>query len=431
MESLFIILLISLYGFNFVCSQSPFLSSAGKERICRKPIVEITVSPLIKSTLRELEVSWDVGDQWKAGDWIGLYKELPENGAKPLYKTEAGRSTGWVRTGIPEGRKFQEEPNFNKICLGFWTVYWRANSTNPVASSCLSSNPRWMEDSKKVIRNLKIREMFLPGTHDSGAFYLAYEPYEETRLNKYVFAQDETILEQLIHGARYLDFRIGYYKGTWWLNHGIFQVHPLEQVLEDVKEFMDKTKEIVVIDIHAFPAGFTKRDTHYELIKYLRDELGSYVAPPWLSWNANLGQLWDRNKRLILSYNDRSLVAENLDFLWSPVSQKWPDVRSVRALYSFFNDVFKAYEVNGGRGPSLVWAAMAELTPDAWGVIIDKYRGLRNMADMVNRNVTEWFRGDWGRMCNAVAVDFIRSTGIVEAAIRWNIRKGTRSNCDP
>ncbi|KAK9498981.1 hypothetical protein O3M35_003508 [Rhynocoris fuscipes] len=428
MESMFLILLISISWFSSVRSQSPFLSAAGKERICRKPIVEITVSPLVKSTLRELEISWDVGDQWKPGDWIGLYNESPDKGAKPLFKAEAGQSTGWVLTGIPEGRKFQENPNFNKICLGFWTVYWRADSNNQVASSCLSSNPRWMEDSKKIIRNLKIKEMFLPGTHDSGAFYLAYEPFKETRLNKYVFAQDETVLEQLIHGARYLDFRIGYYKGTWWLNHGVFQVQPLEHVLDDVKEFLDNTKEIVIIDIHAFPAGFTDRDVHYKLVKYLRDELQSYVAPPWLSWNANLGQLWDRNKRLIIAYNDRSIAAENLEFLWPPIVQKWPDVRSLRALYSYFNELFKIY---GGRSPNTAWASMAELTPDAWGVITDKYRGLRNMADMVNRQVTEWFRGDWGRMCNAVAVDYIRSTGIVEAAIRWNIRKGTRSNCDP
>lgn len=74
---------------------------------------------------------------------------------------------------------------------------------------------------------------------------------------------------------------------------------------------------------------------------------------------------------------------------------------------------------------------MAELTPDVWGVISDKYGGLRRMANTVNHNVTQWFRGDWGALCNAVAVDYIRSTGIVEAAIRWNVRKAIRSNCDP
>jgi hypothetical protein len=73
---------------------------------------------------------------------------------------------------------------------------------------------------------------------------------------------------------------------------------------------------------------------------------------------------------------------------------------------------------------------MSELTPDTWDVISDKYKGLRRMADSVNRNVTQWFRGDWGRICNAVAVDFIRSTGIVEAAIRWNKRRARRSLCD-
>lgn len=65
------------------------------------------------------------------------------------------------------------------------------------------------------------------------------------------------------------------------------------------------------------------------------------MAPPWLTWNANLGQLWDRNRRLVVAYNDRSIVAEHFDVLWWPVMQKWPDVRSLNALHSYFDGVFK------------------------------------------------------------------------------------------
>lgn len=104
----------------------------GREKTCRKPIVEITVSPLItRSSLRELEISWDVGDQWSKGDWIALYNEAPEAKIKPLFKTEIRDSIGWTSTGIPEGRRFQENPNFNKVCLGYWAAYWKPNLSSP------------------------------------------------------------------------------------------------------------------------------------------------------------------------------------------------------------------------------------------------------------------------------------------------------------
>ena len=68
-------------------------------------------------------------------------------------------------------------------------------------------------------------------------------------------------------------------------------------------------------------------------------------------------------------------------------------------------------------------ADMAELTPDPWGVITDRYGGLRKMADSVNRFVTKWYFEDLGPTANVVAVDFARGTSIVEAAIYWNLKR--------
>lgn len=36
-------------------------------------------------------------------------------------------------------------------------------------------------------------------------------------------------------------------------------------------------------------------------------------------------------------------------------------------------------------------SAMAQLTPTTWGVIFDKYGGLRKMAQEVNWQISEWF----------------------------------------
>lgn len=80
--------------------------------------------------------------------------------------------------------------------------------------------------------------------------------------------------------------------------------------------------------------------------------------------------------------------------------------------------------------PSYSWAAMAELTPTLWSIITYRTKSLRDTAHDVNPHVTSWFRSTWGRLCNVVAVDFFRGTDIIDAAIKWNIRKNEKHICD-
>lgn len=73
---------------------------------------------------------------------------------------------------------------------------------------------------------------------------------------------------------------------------------------------------------------------------------------------------------------------------------------------------------------------MAELTANAWTILTRQNSGLREMANSVNPFVTKWFEEDWGRMCNIVAVDYLRGTDIVNVAIKWNRRRSRKTSCD-
>nr|ATU82508.1 venom phospholipase C [Lethocerus distinctifemur] len=390
---------------------------------CRKPFVEILVSPIAsKKEVRMMELSWYVEEGLEPGDWVGLHVGDPDT-FRPLFWAYITEPKGWLSTGIQENRTMPE-PSFKPNCTPYWAAYWRKNGTKPVAKYCLGTNPRWMENSRDTIKHLSIDDMFLPGTHDSGSFHLSYGPYKPNRYNKYVYTQDESILEQLIHGARYLDLRISQKKGKWWLNHGVFRIHPFEYILMDIKEFLDNTKEILVLDFHRFPKGFDDEATHEQFVAYLRKELWQYAAPGRLTWAATLADIWATDKRLILAYNHSPTREKHSDILWRPVTQKWPNVQNIDKLRQYFQDVMT-------RKPWYPWAAMAQLTPTVWSVISDEQGGLRKMAHAVNHEVTSWFRADWGRLSNAVAVDFIRSTGVVHAAVRWNKRRALNAHCDP
>ena len=68
-------------------------------------------------------------------------------------------------------------------------------------------------------------------------------------------------------------------------------------------------------------------------------------------------------------------------------------------------------------------SAMAELTPKAWDIFLDRLGGLRKMADDVDGKITMWYDTKWQHSANIVAVDFIKATGIVETALAWNERR--------
>lgn len=143
-------------------------------------------------------------------------------------------------------------------CYGYWFYYVNANGEK-LTSGCYSTHPTWMNDSREKIKDLKFRQLFIPGTHDSGSYRNDLRLLEnETIVTKYAYTQDDNIKNQLIHGIRYLDIRIGYYRqesNKFWVNHGIYKMNPLVDVLQQVKDFVEATNEIVIFDIQEFPVG--------------------------------------------------------------------------------------------------------------------------------------------------------------------------------
>lgn len=68
-------------------------------------------------------------------------------------------------------------------------------------------------------------------------------------------------------------------------------------------------------------------------------------------------------------------------------------------------------------------ADMAELTPKTWDVIVNKYGGLRKMADHVNWRISQLYMNELGVNANIVAIDFYRGTNLVDTALEYNRKK--------
>lgn len=146
-----------------------------------------------------------------------------------------------------------------------------------------------------------------------------------------------------MHGVRYLDIRVGNYRKQnadshqFWVNHGISRQHPLIDVLQQVRDFVTETNEIVIFDVQEFPIGFNKIEKHRELVYFLQNTIGDLLCSPELTWDATLADIWHRGGKVILSYDNRQVLDEFPDILFESVQQRWGNVQSLEDLKLFLS----------------------------------------------------------------------------------------------
>ncbi|XP_037957211.1 uncharacterized protein LOC119687099 [Teleopsis dalmanni] len=352
---------------------------------------------------------------------------ISNNGANDIVAAiQPSLSTQWFTTGVPFNYEITDYITKNTSCYGYWASYINGEGSI-LATTCFRAYPTWMHDLSTVIGSLRMRDLFIPGTHDSGSYRPKFDPLlQETIVTKYALTQDEDVRTQLMHGARYLDIRVGYYRNTpekFFINHGITRQRPLREIIEQVKAFVLDTNEIVIFGLKEFPVGFGRTlGVHRLLVHFIQEQFGDLIVHPSVKWSGSLHDIWSRRQNVIIAYDKPAIVNEFPHLLFTAVEQRWGNVQNWVALERHLRMV---NSLDVSRLSSRPVADMAELTPEPWGVIVDKYGGLRKLADNVNWRVSQLYRDDLARTANIVAVDFMRGTVMPEIAIDWNKRKIT------
>lgn len=182
------------------------------------------------------------------------------NGSNPIVAALVPTSTAlWFTTGVPFDYALSRNITYDTCAYGYWASYVRGIDGLIMASTSLRAYPKWMNDMRAIVGGFRFRDLFIPGSHDSGSYRVNFDPLaKETLVTKYSLTQDDDIMGQLMHGIRYLDIRVGYYRNTaemFFVNHGITKQRPLIEVIDQVKEFVQKTNEIVIFGLKEFPVG--------------------------------------------------------------------------------------------------------------------------------------------------------------------------------
>lgn len=143
---------------------------------------------------------------------------------------------------------------------------------------------------------------------------------------------------------RYIDLRVGFYKTTdekFWANHGIARLHPLTDILTQIKQFVDATNEIVIVDFQEFPIGFQGIEVHEQFVFFLFEQMAEYAADSkQLSWDSPLDDIWRSRKRVILGYDHYGMAQnDQLGILWQSARHRWGKVnKSSEKLQEFLKE---------------------------------------------------------------------------------------------
>ncbi|XP_031839324.1 uncharacterized protein LOC116429906 isoform X2 [Nomia melanderi] len=370
-------------------------------KVCNSSVINngqsrigIFISPIVSELpIHEIEIYWN---NMKPYEKIVLLDTSRLDSPIVLYNVSSNGPSGFERTGVQAKFVPSSHLSFTQRCTGYSVALLTATSDLKEVN-CLKTQPTWMKERQNILGPRRISEIFLPGTHDSASY-----------------AEDDT--------------------GNFITNNAVTQSWPLPFVKRDL---VDESWAAVSVSApeDSYRSGeavpqqhrrncdnglprvprFNDIAIHRKLVSYLEDKFQDYFLANSHGWFATLNDIWSSGKRLIIGYRHTRIVQER-DSVWPCVQHQWGNVRNVKDLYRHLNQI----ESSDSDSRVRPRAAMAELTANVIDVLYNRLGSIRDMAHRVNANVTNWYSSIWQYSANIVAVDFVRGTGIVEAAIKAN-----------
>ena len=230
----------------------------------------------------------------------------------------------------------------------------------------------WMEKLGNAIGGFSIRELAIPGTHDTGTYglndrfwaddgnmakwlfdidgyapghvevhvhwtkhYTSWWPHipywtvhvsltpHAKLMDMYATTQGANVYEQLHNGIRYLDLRVLYDRKHLYLIHTLKGPNVFTKI-NDVNHYLrENPYEIVILDFQSFYTQNGSETTtpdkwNGKLIDHIHHTLGDLLIPPPADVNAlTMYDIWASGKQVIVFYNQDPPAGKDTSKFWS------------------------------------------------------------------------------------------------------------------
>ncbi len=284
----------------------------------------------------------------------------------------------------------------------------------------------WMGNLGTKIQDRDLRQLLIPGTHDSVG-------YKREMLNG-IRTQDLNIFGQLKNGMRFLDIGVtysgkkpasGYEKNTFYVcNNSAISTPELkiENQLEAINNFAsERPKEIILLNFRRLLSGIyytfpSKKlpdmsdDAKESLSELIRNFLGEKLVPA--DTNITIGDIWDSGKNIIVFFPGGSEGLWSTDAIEiledSYSSEISPTLEEkIPHLKKFLDD--KLPKVSGDKFNIAVSAIWDSYVYNSAGILNPK----------VNQWIEEWSKNSSSRKkLNIVTIDFFEHSDFFKTISR-------------
>jgi hypothetical protein len=217
-------------------------------------------------------------------------------------------------------------------------------------------NSDWMSQLRKANPSIQLRDVVIPGTHDSATF-----TFSKTKLFSAAgLTQNVDIYQQLSRGARYLDVRVASSpSGETTVYHGFLQGGKFSDVLSQITRFLEEhPQEFIVLDIVQEYGRTFHEDKRVEMFHNLVKTFGDKL---WKKNDRNellATKLVDLDKQVVIVMNNRiyNFEHEGVQYSEKHVDQefglfsaqrwmrsKWHNTRDIPQLFEWNVDEVKKY----------------------------------------------------------------------------------------
>ncbi|XP_037935231.1 uncharacterized protein LOC119669421 [Teleopsis dalmanni] len=378
-------------------------------------------------------------------DWVDVLSEDPfvTKNMPIMHITDIQNNTSFVKG--PVLGKLLFPPGWNKydnvapkmyskgFCLPYYIASYAGNELHTV--NCLRIEPNWMS-RVPGIAELPLKDLFIPGTHASGAYL--QNPINDIKLpvTDYIITQYFDVWSQLLFGIRYLDLSIGYkvlektnssISEEFWIVNENMYVRPLRDVLNDVRKFVKLSGEVVILDFSSFPIGFFGyNQRHIKLLEMISNEIGDIIynredvnIP---CYNLTINDIKKTKKYLLVIYPLEELPhPENEINMYCPSWKRFSIgfMNNSQAL-DYMRFLFSKKKDSPIQNEGWIFQGVTSMEQS---LNTDVLQTPKERAKTLNTDITNWLSGPWGLNANIVTMDYVSYTNLIHIAIYANIQR--------
>ena len=299
----------------------------------------------------------------------------------------------------------------------------------------------WMGNLPNEKQLCPLKDLVIPGSHNSGAFFLdqnlevgpdessfvqtlgsMFGKVAKSVVHSWAVTQSLNIYDQLMAGIRYLDLRVALRNKDNQIRvlHGLYGVG-IEEVLEDVKRFVVKhPKEIVILDFnHFYNMDCTAHERLADTLLALFSEI--LRSPGNETTNVTLQDMWANEEKVIIFYQEYEVIS-CFPCFWSAhsICSPFPNTTDRKLLLEFLNK-----QCTKSAFPRDTFhVTQAILTPQTSSVLQNMTSTLKDvLALKCNHHVCGWLKAlsdSKVHKFNIIMADFVEYGEFIATVISLN-----------